>query len=237
MEPDDIPTTLPNRIRERIERLNDETEQIRSYALQNLTTTLPQVTFTYQHTAPADVLTDFERAQSVSFVTRYEGLPNECTVQVVDHEGEYQIANMGFLRHALNDWRPIIQLQSDPVYYRRVHNFWHQSLARSNPSAGLCIRAHDDHGNDVTDIASAALGERNRAIKAVLQPLEYGYLYNGVLQHSEASNSKRFLRDYTSGELNYILWKHAHMLGFIHEMLEPLHYLVNVLTFPRRGPL
>lgn len=57
--------------------------------------------------APGDVLTDFERAQSISFVTRYEHLPNECRVKIVERDGQYHIGNLPFLRHALNDWRPL----------------------------------------------------------------------------------------------------------------------------------
>lgn len=113
MEPDDIPSTVPGGIRDRLARLNAEIDQIISFASQGVTTALPPVVFRYQHGAPGDVLTAFERARSVSFVTRYEQLPNECAVQIVEHNGEYHIGNMGFLRHALNDWRPIIQLQGD----------------------------------------------------------------------------------------------------------------------------
>ena len=49
--------------------------------------------------------------------------------------------------------------------------------------------------------------------------------------------TRRFLRDYTSGELNYILWKHVQVLGFIHDMLELYYNVTRGLTLPKPGPL
>jgi len=76
-----------------------------------------------------------------------------------------------------------------------------------------------------------------RAITAVLNGLEFGYLYNGILQHSDASLSRRFLTDYASGELNYLLWKHVRVLGFIKSLLRPYHRMMSVLTLPTLGAL
>ena len=47
----------------------------------------------------------------------------------------------------------------------------------------------------------------------------------------------QFLDDYTSGSLNYVLWKHAHALGLIRRMLEPSYLLANTLNFPKLGSL
>jgi hypothetical protein len=71
----------------------------------------------------------------------------------------------------------------------------------------------------------------------LVDQFDYDYLYNGVLQHSDASYSERLLADYTSGELNYILVKHVLPLGTVHKWLEPWYRLAVALTFPKLGPL
>ena len=90
---------------------------------------------------------------------------------------------------------------------------------------------------DVTDIYSQWLGERNKAIRRILEGLDYGYLYNGFLQHSDPDISERFFQDYVSGELNYLLWKHVLPLDTLADLLQPYHQLVRCLTFPNLGAL
>lgn len=178
-----------------------------------------------------------EHAQSVSFVTRVEHLPHECKVELVKHDGHWHIGNLSFLRHTLNDFRPVIQNQSDACYYQKVHNFCYRALLRASPHDGLTLRAIGPNGSDLTHVFAEFLRERNRAIGLVLKAMDYDYLYNGVLQHSDARFSERFLKDYVSGEINYIFWKHAQVLAFIRQMLLPYYRILNALTFPKLGPL
>ena len=70
-----------------------------------------------------------------------------------------------------------------------------------------------------------------------MRPLEFDYLYNGILQHSGQEFSQRFLDDYSSGEFNYILWKHVHLLEFIRHLLYPYYRILNTFVFPKLGPL
>ncbi len=65
-----------------------------------------------------DILSDYERAQSVSFVTRYEHFPLDVKARLVtDTQGNWHIGNLWDLRQSLNDFRPVIQNQSDSVFY------------------------------------------------------------------------------------------------------------------------
>jgi len=218
--------------------LQAEIDQVISRAEGLLKTELPNpVQFEFVNSAPRDVLTDYERAQSVSFLTRYEHLPTDYTVEIVERKGAHFIGNMDFLRHALNEFRPLIQNEQDSVYYQKVHGVWYAMLTLEDPSKGTTIRVYDRERKDVTATFIAWLSERNRAISYVLQPLEYKYLYNGILQHSDPDYSQRFIEDYTSGELNYVLWKHVHVLGFIREMLGSYYPLLKFLTSPTPGAL
>lgn len=231
-------TNLPSRIRDRLARLQSEVDQIISGAERHLTTQLPDpIQFEFVNSAPRDVLTVDERAQSVSFVTRFEHLPTDYTVTIVERNSRYEIEDMAFLRYALNEFRPLIQNERDSVYYQKVHSIWYGMLTLDDANRGTTIRVFDRSNSNITATYIQWLSERNKAISFVLKPLDYGYLYNGILQHSDPSHSSRFLHDYTSGELNYILWKHAHLLGFLREMLRPYYILIRFLTSPRPGPL
>lgn len=231
-------TILPDRIRDRLTRLQSDVDQIISGAEQLLTTQLPDpVQFEFVNSAPRDVLADDEHAQSVSFVTRFDHLPTDYTVTIVEREGRYEIEDMAFLRYALNEFRSFIQNERDSVYYKRVHSVWYGMLTLDEENRGTTIRVFDRNRTNVTATYIQWLSERNQAISLVLRPLDYGYLYNGILQHTDPVHSSMFVRDYGSGELNYILWKHAHLLGFIREMLRPYYILIRLLTSPSPGPL
>jgi len=229
---------LPPHIQQRLDRLQGEINQIISGAEALLTTKLPDpVQFEFVNSAPRDVLTDYERAQSISFVTRYDHLPSDYTVQIVEHNEQFHIGNMPFLRHALNEFRPLIHNERDSVYYRTLHRVWCAMLKLDEPAKGTTIRVFQRDRQDVTSIFIQWLNERNKAITFALKPLDYDYLYNGILQHSDAAYSQQFSRDYSSGELNYVLWKHMHILAFVKEMLRAYYFLIRPLTAPRLGPL
>lgn len=229
---------LPEGIKDRIERLKIEVEEIIDGALSLLKTTLPSpVQFEFVHSAPRDLLTDNERAQSVSFVTRYDHLPGECKLSAIEHNGRWDIENIDFLRHALNEFRPLIQNQGDSVYYTKIHKVWRGMLRLEDSTNGMTIRAFDRGRRDVTESCILWLDEAKAAIAFVLSRLDYRYLYNGILQHSDEEYSATFIKDYTSGELNYIMWKHALILDFIKDMLERYYLIITNLTHPRPGPL
>ena len=229
---------FPERIQQKLESLQREIDQIISGAERLLTAQLPDpVQFEFVNSAPRDVLTDDELAQSISFVTRFNYLPTDYMVTISERDGRYEIEDMAFLRYVLNEFRPLIQNERDSVYYQRIHKVWYGMLMLDDESRGTTIRVFDKNRTSVTATYIQWLSERNKAISFVLRPLDYGYLYNGILQHSDPAYSSRFIQDYTSGELNYILWKHAHLLGFIREMLRPYYILIRCLTSPSLGPL
>ena len=232
------PKGLPDTVKKRLDQLQHEIDRIISAAESALTTSLPgPVAFTFENMAARDVLTAEERAQSVSFITRFEHLLADLTVKIEQLRGKYYIANMGLLRHALNEFRPVIQNESDSVYYQKIHNVWYRMLTLGDPRKGTTIRVVDKQHSDVTKTYFQWLSEHNKAITSALRPLDYKYLYNGILQHSDPAYSERFLRDYTSGELNYVVWKHVLVLNFIRAMLEPYYILMKFLTSPRLGAL
>jgi len=179
----------------------------------------------------------FERAQSICFVIMYEQLPTLNRLEIVEHNGKYYLQNIGFVRHILNEYRPLVLNKDDSVYFAKIHSFCHGKLANKEPSKGLSVSVSHETDGDVTDILLKMIGERNKAIKSILKECEYDYIYNGILQHSDHNYTKRLIEEYYTGRLNHLFIKHAFLLGQIKELLWWHHYILNNLTFPKIGPL
>lgn len=209
-------------------------------AHQKIVTEIPErIAFRYGSAVLGrDILSDYERAQSVSFVTRFDHFPTNLVTHFTnDNRNNWRIGNLWDLRQALNDFRSVIQNQSDSVHYQNVHNTWSKALRQTDKSKGTMVRVLDVEHRDVTEAYAKRLGERNQAIRHLISAFDYDYLYNGFLQHSDPKFSKRLFHDYISGEINYLLWKHVLPLGALAGLLRPYYILMRSLTFPSLGPL
>jgi hypothetical protein len=230
---------IPQRIQDKLQAFDNENQTLIAKAQQRFVTQIPsKIAFDMRSTSSSgDLIKPCERAQSISFVTRYEHLPDDIRVHLGKQDEIWYIKNLWELKHVLNDFRPIIQNQKDAVHYTRIHNVWNQMLQRSDPTQGMVIRALDVEGGDITDSYSKYITENKRAITDILNGLEFDYLYNGILQHSDPDLAQRFFADYVSGELNYLFWKHIRLLGYIKSLLRPYYTMMSVLTFPKLGGL
>ncbi|MFQ5715387.1 MAG: hypothetical protein ACE5GU_15295 [Candidatus Scalinduaceae bacterium] len=232
------PSNLPDKIKEKLDSLNQEIAQIDTGALNIIQTKIDEpVSFIFKNNTIGDFLSDYERAQSISFVSRFENLPVLKTTHIINHQNNYYLKNIAYIRHILNEYRSIIHNECDSVYYQNVHNLCFKMLNLGDPQEGTTINAVNIKDEDITHKIIKCLREYNKAIKFVLRPLEFDYIYNGILQHSDEKLSKRFTKDYMSGELNYIFWKHAYLLGLIKELLAPYYKILSFLSFPKIGPL
>jgi len=196
-----------------------------------------KISFRYRQSAPMDILTPFERSQSVCFISRYEFLPVFKGIEVVENNGKFHLSNIAFIRHILNEYRSIINNQGDSVYYANIHNFCYLKLKNRDPQKGLSITVNHDIDGDITDTFMQILGEKRESIKIILKKSEFDYIYNGILQHSDHKYTERYWEEYHTGELNYVFIKHAALLGCIKDCLFWHHRILNQLTFPTLGPL
>lgn len=227
----------PAHIQAKFDTVNRQIEAILEKGNRELTTELDgQIQLKYEISAPNVALTDFERAQSVCFVTKFESLPPSSAVNIVERKGAFYPSNIGYIRHVLNEYRPIVQNQDDSVHFQKIHSWCHLKLG-ADPKKGLSITVKHESGKDVTAEFKASLGERNRAIRKIIGECEFDYIYNGILQHSDHRFTTRFWEEYVSGELNYVFIKHATILEEIKDLLSWHYRLLNVLTFPKLGPL
>jgi hypothetical protein len=233
---------VPQAIRDRVKILREEVDAIYDAAMQNFVTELPnRIAYDMSGNSSTswngDLMSPEERAQAISFVIRFDNLRDDIKVRMGPVGGKWHITNLWELRHMLNDVRPMIQNQKDSTFYTHVNATIQKRLRRTDKAEGMILRVLDESGNDVSGVYAAYLGENTKAIAAILNRLEYDYLYNGILQHADVKHSKRFLRDYTSGELNYILWKHVIVLGQIQYWLTPYYRVLRVLNNPALGSL
>jgi hypothetical protein len=228
---------LPPGIRKRIQGVSAEIQAIFDRAEGLMTAPLSEkISFRFENAAIGpDILTAYERAQSISFVTRFENLPVDQCVDIVEKDGRFYITNMPEVRNALHEYRPIVQNQRDSVHYQNLHRTWRGMLVERDLFKRTVVTVIDERKEDVTPTFVTWMEQSNKAIRSVIQSLEFGYLYNGFLQHSDPNFTERFLDDYVSGELNYILMKHISALAYLKERLLPYYAMARALTFPRLG--
>lgn len=229
---------VPEEIKARIEKTQAEVQNIVEEASRAIETKLDgKISLCYKHSAPTDIITSLERAQSVCFITRYEYLPILEVVDIIEVKGKFFLKDIGSIRHTLNEYRSIIMNQTDSIHYSKIHKFCYDKITNKNPNLGLSITVKHENGSDVTADFSKILGEKNKAIKIVLKRSEFDYIYNGILQHSDHKYTKRFWDEYYTGKINYVFIKHALLARYIKDCLYWHYKILNQLTFPKLGPL
>jgi len=196
-----------------------------------------KISFKFQAAVPRDILTEYERAQSAAFFSRYEHLPELDELRFINRNGYLYLESIHEVRHAFNEYRPIFMNQSDSSYYVGVHKTVRQKLLNLDQSKDLQIIVnHETDGNISTKFA-AILKEREKSIRKVIELSDFDYIYNGFLQHSDSRFTARFRNEYTSGELNYVFIKNLSLLPYLKDALRWHHVILGTLTFPKLGPL
>ena len=80
-----------HRLRKLLRDLQSEIDEIVATARCKFLTEAPQrIGFTFSgssKTGAGDLMSEYERAQSVAFVTRYDNLPEDMKTHLVEHEG------------------------------------------------------------------------------------------------------------------------------------------------------
>lgn len=229
---------LPKDIQDKINKVHADVDHRLAVAHRHLVTDITgNISFAFSISAPRDVLTEHERAQSICFVTRYDALPEFSRINVVRREEGLFVSNLTEMRAVLNEYRSIIQNKKDSIHYKHIHKFVRDKLLNEDDSKDLSITANHQERGDITKEFCKALDERSKAIRSLIKYSEFSYIYNGILQHSDQATSHRFLEDYSSGEINYIFMYHALIASNIKYLLGWHYRLFNVLTFPKIGPL
>ncbi len=227
---------LPNSVRARLDEIEREHSALVGKARSTLDPlAVGPVQLTLRVTKPLGFPPPEMSAQALGFAIRFDELPDDFELAVGQVRDRWHVSNLSEVRHVLNDFRPLIFNKSDSVYYAKVHNAWFPLLADKDTIAELT--ASDSTGADCTDALRRWVGATRRVLRETIDHFEFSYLYNGVLQHSDDSYSSRFFSDYSTGELNYVYWRHVSALRLIHHLLRPYRVLVGTVSFPNRGSL
>jgi len=234
---------IPRKILNKIATMNKEIEALLLQADAKLTKSF-KYTFRFHlvNSAPLDILTKKERSAFLSFELKYRGTPNYVEPEVVTDGKEFHLANIDLARHVLNEWRPIIFNKKDPVYFGRVHNIIAKMLVRKHPSEGSKITVETGREPTVERTVEYLeyMGQCRDILVFVLDNLDLDYLYNGVLQHADSRFFERYEKDNHSGNLNYVLMKHAFIVSQLREYLKPYHLCASIFWidgYPRSGGL
>ena len=161
-------------IEQKLHGLNQEVQRLVDSSDAHVTEKIEgSITFEYQISAPTDVLSPYERAQSLCFVTKYDGLAEPDNIDIREHKGRYYPNNIDSFRHLLNEYRPIIQNKRDSTHFSRIHHLCRQKLENRDPSLGLTIKVTLNGEADITKQFLRLLDQKHRALGRLLQASEF----------------------------------------------------------------
>ncbi|NQZ85836.1 MAG: hypothetical protein HRU03_09010 [Nanoarchaeales archaeon] len=229
---------IPVEIQNKFNTVFKEVENIIETANKNYKTKIPDtIRFQYEISAPRNVLTDFERAQSICFITRYDSLPEFTKGNIEEKNGFYYFDNYHDIRYLLNEYRCIIQNKKDSIYFQKINKFCRDKLLNEDHSKDLSIKVNHSEQGDITHNFLKFLDENCKVIRSLINQCEFDYLYNGILQHTDHKYTDRFLEEYTSGKINYVFTKHALIAQNIKILMRWYYRLFSALILPKLGPL
>jgi hypothetical protein len=189
-------------------------------------------------TAPLPLMTWEEQAQSLAFVVRYEHLPELHNFVAGRHpSGRYYLNEIDQIRAALNEYRTIFYNQNDGIFYGAITNLYQKAFSSEHPNATMRIKALTPEGQDLSTDYLEHLKSRKKAIRYGIEKSDFDYIYNGVLQHADGKYAMQMVKEYTDGSLAYLLLKNVLIAQGLKDFLSEHYKVINVLNFPKMGPL
>jgi hypothetical protein len=197
------------------------------------------VQFRVSSTAPLPLLTINEQAQSMAFIVRYDHLPVLNSFVAGRHPDgrRYFLNEIDQVRAALNEYRTIFFNNRDGIHYGAITNLYQRAFNRKSPHPSMKYEAILSEGADVSDDYLNHLKTRKKAIQHAIGRSDFDYIFNGVLQHSDGQYSKRMVKEYTDGSLQYTLLKNLFIAQGLKDLLSEHYKVINVMNFPKMGAL
>jgi len=201
---------LPQRIKKKFSDIIAECKEIDSEI--DKIRLKPTFTRTLIH-VQGPLLEKEHKAIIISFVNKLAFLPKFKKSNIVEIKGEYYLQNLSSGVQLINDFRPLLSNQNDSIYFTKIHKYFNKALHSNDKKHELVIDVFDENKNDVTKEYMELCDSNIKAIKLLISKLDLNYLYNGYLHHQDTCFLDRFIEDWTSGEMNYILYKNALLLN------------------------
>jgi hypothetical protein len=189
--------------------------------------------------APLPLMTWAEQAQSLAFIVRYEHLPEIHNFVAGRHptSGRYYLNEIDKVRAALNEYRTIFFNKDDGIFYGKITNLYQKAFNPTHPNASMQIEALTAEGQDISAEYLSHLKSRKQAIQYAIKKSDFEYIFNGVLQHSDGQYAMQMVKQYTDGSLAYLLLKNFIIAQGLKNFLSEHYKVINVLNFPKMGPL
>ena len=168
-----------------------------------------------------------ERAQIIYFSTKYEKLSDSS-----DIEFDTKLLNINDepFRNLLNDYRPIFFNHNDCIYYTNINSFLRQKLRNDDATKGTQIIVSNGNGTNITEAFLLNLEHKIKCISFIISISDLKYIYNSIIQHSDARFLDKYINDYESGRIPYILLKNVTLLKFLKYLLYTHYYILRRLT-------
>ena len=141
------------------------------------------------------------------------------------------------IRAALNEYRTIFYNKKDGIFYGAITNLYQKTFNSKQPNATMRIEALTQAGQDLSAEYLEHLKSRKKAIRYAIERSDFDYIYNGVLQHADGRYAMQMVKEYTDGSLAYLLLKNVLIAQGLKDLLSEHYKVINVLNFPKMGPL
>jgi len=189
--------------------------------------------------SPLPLMTWATQSQSLAFVVRYEHLPELHSFVAGRHPktGLYYLNEIDQIRAALNEYRTIFFNKRDGIFYGVITNLYQKAFSSTDPNAPMRIEALTSSDEDLSADYLVHLQSRKTAIRVAIENSDFDYIFNGILQHTDDRFAMQMVKDYTDGSLAYLLLKNLLIAQGLKEFLNEHYKVINVLNFPRMGPL
>ncbi|WP_374000299.1 hypothetical protein [Bdellovibrio bacteriovorus] len=205
---------LQKRLQEKFNQLNQDVEKILDTAMEGYKPDgLGLIYFHMEGSAKrASVFLPEDEIAFDSFLRKYKSLPEYQHPKITVRGSSAILANEANYRAKLSELRPIFSNQNDPIFYTKIHGKLSQIFLGTYDGGSLKMKiiSQGPTGEiDRTPEYLAAINARKKIISRAIQLSDLDFLYNGVLQHSDARFSERYEREYRSGELSLTIAKNA----------------------------
>lgn len=226
------PASDYERVKIKFDNIQNELEQIVNEASKKIHISIDgHLSIKIQNAAlNQDIITANDRAQIIHFVTKYQELPEIEAIDLIERGGKLYVENLDFVKHLINEYRPIVSNRSDSIYYKNLFKYCASKLTLKDPTIGTTLTITKDYKEDITSLYLILLENNCDAIEYILNKSDMEYIYNGVLQHSDKCYPERLAKDYYTGELSYILVKNAYVIGHVKHLLKPFFNCAVILN-------
>ena len=212
-----FPHQTRQRISSKVEELNREIRITLDQASEGIILrAFPNIQFQIQDSS-SGALRETERSLALDFITRLWSVHPYRQIKIAPRSQNPSLldcANIEQARACLHDLRPVIQNNDDPVHFNRIHGYLMKLFSNRDPTKGHCVTVYrkletSEPGEDATEDWVFNLKQHHKFITRVLRRMEFHYVYNGILSHSDDDYRERMLDDRMSGEFQWTIIRHA----------------------------